>query len=178
MTGSPGKWPWKNHSVAVTPLSPTIRFASASYSTIRSTSRNGQRCGISASISRVLWTVPAGASVSGWVVVSVTGSSGAMGTRLGCRSEPGSALGMFHTLHATARPAPLARAASRATGGGQERRRPDAVQQVRRHLALEERLVAEQRLVDRDVGGDPLDQQLVKRHLAARDRDLPIRAPD
>ena len=27
MTGRPGKWPWKNHSVAVTPLSPTIRFA-------------------------------------------------------------------------------------------------------------------------------------------------------
>ena len=55
MTGRPGKWPWKNHSVAVTPLIPTIRFASASYSTIRSTSRNGQRCGISASISRVVW---------------------------------------------------------------------------------------------------------------------------
>ena len=28
MTGRPGKWPWKNHSVAVTPLIPTIRFAS------------------------------------------------------------------------------------------------------------------------------------------------------
>jgi len=45
---------WKNHSVAVTDLSPTIRLASASYSTIRSTSRNGQRCGISCSICRVV----------------------------------------------------------------------------------------------------------------------------
>ena len=58
MTGRPGKWPWKNHSVAVTALSPTIRSASGSYSTIRSTSRNGQRCGMSASISRVVWTIP------------------------------------------------------------------------------------------------------------------------
>ena len=65
MTGRPGKWPWKNHSVAVTPLIPTIRFASASYSTIRSTRRNGQRCGISASISRVVWIVAGGASVTG-----------------------------------------------------------------------------------------------------------------
>ncbi len=56
MTGSPGKWPWKNHSVAVTALTPTMRCASGSYSSIRSTSRNGQRCGMSASISRVVWT--------------------------------------------------------------------------------------------------------------------------
>src|SRR3990172_11640025 len=57
MTGKPGKWPWKNHSVAVTPFWPTIRCAAASYSTMRSTSRNGQRCGMSASISRVVWIV-------------------------------------------------------------------------------------------------------------------------
>jgi hypothetical protein len=58
MTGTPGKWPWKNHSVAVTPLSPTIRCAAGSYSTMRSTSRKGQRWGISVSISRVVWTTP------------------------------------------------------------------------------------------------------------------------
>jgi len=38
-------------------LIPTIRFASASYSTIRSTRRIGQRCGISAWISAVEWIV-------------------------------------------------------------------------------------------------------------------------
>ena len=57
ITGRPGKWPWKNHSVAATPLIPTIRFASASYSTIRSTRRIGQRCGIRAWISAVEWIV-------------------------------------------------------------------------------------------------------------------------
>src|ERR1700690_2468722 len=50
MIGWPGKWPWKNHSVAVTDFRPTIRLASTSYSTMRSTSRNGQRCGMSFSI--------------------------------------------------------------------------------------------------------------------------------
>ena len=92
ITGSPGKWPWKNHSVAVTALIPTIRCASGSYSTIRSTRRNGQRCGMSPSISRVVCTtlvveaapaVVASAVESGdtavtgvvAVVVSVTGSS-------------------------------------------------------------------------------------------------------
>src|SRR5450759_4352055 len=54
MIGWPGKWPWKNHSVAVTDLSPTMRLASTSYSTMRSTRRKGQRCGISFSIWRVV----------------------------------------------------------------------------------------------------------------------------
>ena len=53
MTGRPGKWPWKNHSVAVTALIPTIRFSAGSYSTIRSTRRNGQRCGMRPSITVV-----------------------------------------------------------------------------------------------------------------------------
>ena len=39
----------------------------------------------------------------------------------------------------------------------------DAVEQVRRHPALEERLVGEQRLVDRDVRDEALDDQLVER---------------
>src|SRR4051794_3712208 len=86
ITGSPGKWPAKNHSVAVTALSPTMRWADGSYSTIRSTSRNGWRCGIRRSISRVVWTVPGAArasreavvgGVSAVVAMSVTkGSSG------------------------------------------------------------------------------------------------------
>src|ERR1019366_10486369 len=62
MTGSPGKWPWKNHSVALTALIPTIHRAPSSYSMIRSTRRNGQRCGISPSISRVVWTMAGAAS--------------------------------------------------------------------------------------------------------------------
>src|ERR1035437_8017125 len=71
MIGWPGKWPWKNHSVAVTDLSPTIRLAAGSYSTIRSTSRNGQRCGRSCWISRVermvVWavSVTVGSSIGG-----------------------------------------------------------------------------------------------------------------
>src|ERR1035437_9645443 len=72
MIGWPGKCPWKNHSVAVPDLRPTIRFASASYSTIRSTSRNGQRCGISFSIWRVVRMVLLVVLVA---AVSVTGGS-------------------------------------------------------------------------------------------------------
>src|ERR1035437_1076142 len=69
--GWPGKWPWKNHSVAVTDFSPTIRLASTSYSTIRSTRRNGQRCGISFSIWRVVRMISlATGSVTGRLLVS------------------------------------------------------------------------------------------------------------
>src|SRR5450759_2447442 len=64
MIGWPWKWPWKNHSVAVTDLRPTMRLAAGSYSTIRSTSRNGQRCGMSFSISRVERTVATAVSVT------------------------------------------------------------------------------------------------------------------
>src|SRR5258708_15148921 len=56
-TGRPGKWPFAHQSDAVIAFVPTIRFAAASYSTMRSTIRIGQRCGISASISRVVWTI-------------------------------------------------------------------------------------------------------------------------
>src|SRR5687767_2590967 len=75
--GRPGKWPCAQNSVAAMPLMPTIRLASASYSMIRSTISIGQRCGISASISRVVCTVPGVASGS------VTGS----GSRSRRRSE-------------------------------------------------------------------------------------------
>ena len=40
ITGSPGKWPWKNGSFIVQFFSPTMRFPSV-YSVIRSTSKNG-----------------------------------------------------------------------------------------------------------------------------------------
>ena len=76
MTGSPGKCPPKNHSVAVTALRPTIRWASASYSTMPTTRRNGQRCGISAWISLLEWMV-AGVAC---------GDAGALGRRPGRRS--------------------------------------------------------------------------------------------
>jgi hypothetical protein len=53
----------------------TIRLASASYSTIRSMSRNGQRCGISASISRTVWIVVGTAGGEAVGAASVTGGS-------------------------------------------------------------------------------------------------------
>src|SRR5664279_1255534 len=85
MIGWPGKWPWKNHSVAVTDLRPTIRFASASYSTIRSTSRNGQRCGSNFSIWRVVRMVVlvAAVSVTGGSWVRVAGLAVARGDERG-----------------------------------------------------------------------------------------------
>src|SRR5512140_211507 len=52
MIGCPGKCPWKNGSLIVTFLMPTILFP-GSNSTIRSTSRNGYRCGNSSMISRI-----------------------------------------------------------------------------------------------------------------------------
>src|SRR3954451_3106293 len=78
MTGSPGKGPAKNHSYAVTAFCPTIRLASTSYSTIRSTSRNGHRCGMRASISRVVWTTgdPGGAEPDAPGAASAGGSIG------------------------------------------------------------------------------------------------------
>ena len=127
MTGRPGKWPWAHHSVAVTPLIPTIRFASASYSTIRSTMRIGQRCGMSASISRVVWTV----SVTGglrfgsvWRCVGVEVRSG--------RRPPGR------------RRSPT-------------RSRRFVVIRPSRKVSL-----SEQRLVDLDVRGEAVDDELVE----------------
>ena len=51
ITGKSGKWPWKNGSSLVTFLIPTMR--SGSISTMRSTSRNGERCGRMARISLI-----------------------------------------------------------------------------------------------------------------------------
>ena len=59
---------------------------------------------------------------------------------------------------------------SRPRGGREERRAADAVEQVRGHPSLEERLAREQRPVDRDVRDDALDEQLVERDAAAGDR--------
>src|SRR5689334_15206553 len=170
ITGSPGKWPWKNHSVAVTPLRPTIRFASASYSTIRSTSRNGQRCGINASISRVVWTVPGWASGSvagvggGAVAVSVTWDSKSSGQVCRATGWP--------------RGRVLAGTHSRPCRGREDRRSADPVEQVRRHLAVEEGVRSEQRPVDRDVRHDALEQEVVERDAGPGDRRLAGRAPD
>src|SRR6185369_9805285 len=157
ITGRPGKWPWKYHSLAVTPLIPTIRFASASYSTMRSTSRNGQRCGISASISRVEW------------MVSVTGDSRTGGGQCGW-SPPRRARRSVQVC--TTSPG------SRSRRRGEECRAPDAVEQVRGHPSLEERLVRQERLVDRDVGDEAIDDQLVECDPATGDRGRPVRAPD
>src|SRR5436190_20343621 len=156
-TGRPGKWPWKYHSPAVTPLRPTIRFASASYSTMRSTSRNGHRCGIRASISRVVWTG------------SVTGDS---------RTGEGQSAGSRRPYGVWSVQVCTAWQESRSRRRGEEGRAPDAVQEVGRHTALEERLVGEQRLVDRHVGHDALDHELVERHPAACDRGGAVGAPD
>src|SRR3990170_6434227 len=120
------------------PLIPTIRFASASYSTIRSTMRIGQRCGMSASISRVVWTV------------SVTGR-----LRFGLGSSGGSGPG----------------------GGRQEGGAPEPVEEVRRHPAVEECLVEEQRLVDLDVRREAVHDELVESSPAASDRGRPVRSP-
>src|SRR5512147_2424547 len=136
MTGRFGKWPWKNHSPAVTPLSPTIRFASWSYSTIRSTSRNGQRCGIRAWISAVVWMVWVTGS-SGWVARLGTLAPSVEGRD---RRQRGSACRCASGIGG--------RAPSSAGRGGKEGGTPHPVEQVGRHPALEERLVEEHRLVD------------------------------
>src|SRR3954468_8670700 len=160
-TGSRGKWPWKNPSLAVTPLMPTIRFASASYSTILSTNRKGQRCGIRASISRIVWTV------------SVTGSS-----RAG-RGECGGGV-----WRATSRSVQVCTATSRPPPGSRTRRRgqeglaADAIEHVRRHPTGEERFVLEHRLVDGHVGDQALDDQLVEGDPRAGDGRRPVRPPD
>src|SRR6185369_17276720 len=191
-TGRPGKWPWKNHSVAATPLIPTIRFASASYSTIRSTSRIGQRCGIRASISAVEWIVVDAAAlteVGGWelgsaggvdgvpVAASVTGSS-RWGSQCAARRARRAAGWVQVRIWVQARTAPGAPSTSRPGSRREERGGPHAVEQVRRHPALEERLAREQRLVDRDVRDESLDHQLAEGDMAALDRGGPGRAPD
>src|SRR5665811_468366 len=151
MTGIPGKWPWKNHSVAVTALRPTIRRASASYSSIRSTSRNGQRCGISASISRVVWM----ASVTTGSAAGVGKSSGKSGMSGGAAGRGGSS-------------APR----------GEERRGPDAIDQVRGHPALDERGVLQEGAVEGTVRDDAVHDQLVEGGLGAGDRGRPVMPPD
>src|SRR5439155_4369488 len=132
MTGRPGKWPCAHHSVAVTPLMPTIRFASGSYSTIRSTISIGQRCGISASISRVEWIVP-------WKGVSAI---------------PGAGVGLARVS--------VIGTSSRSRRRCEERPAPHPVEEVRRHVAVEEGLVPEECLVDLDVRREALDEELVE----------------
>src|SRR5215212_9416109 len=169
MTGRPGKWPWKNHSVAATPLMPTIRFAASSYSTMRSTRRIGQRCGINASISRVEWIVAGfvgAASATGAVAVSVTGNSMGLGSVWRPR---GSACG---------RACAGTQARSHSGGRREEGGRTDPVEEIRRHPPLQERLARQQRLVDRNVRHEALDEQLVECDTAAFDRGLTGGAPD
>ena len=146
MTGRPGKWPWKNHSVAVTPLSPTIRFASGvvlddPVDEEERPAMRDQRLDLAGRVDRRRRGVAAAAVAGGGHGVG-HGSSGASvavsplrGRRRGvvCRSASRGA----------------ANGASRSRGGREERGAADAVEQVRRHPALEERLVGEQRPVDR-----------------------------
>src|SRR3954452_5853265 len=70
------------------------------------------------------------------------------------------------------------RSGSRPGGGGEEGRGADAIEQVGRHPALEERLAAEQRLVDRDVRDEAVDDELVEGDPPALDRGFAIRRPD
>src|SRR4249919_1046964 len=155
-TGNPGKCPWKYHSLAVTPLMPTIRFASGSYSTIRSTSRNGQRCGIRASISRVVWMVSVtGNSRSG------RGQSAGSGRRYASRS--------VQVCTAQAHRPPGSRSRRR----GQEGLAADAIEPVRGHPAGQGRLLGEHRVVDGDVGHESLDDELVERDARPGDGGRP-----
>ena len=56
ITGSPGKWPWKNGSLMVTFFRPTIRSSGTS-SMILSTRTKGYRCGRNSMIFRTSHTV-------------------------------------------------------------------------------------------------------------------------
>src|SRR3954454_2240099 len=183
MTGRPGKCPWKNHSVAVTALMPTIRFSAGSYSTIRSTRRNGHRCGMSPS----MILVENGAAIEGsapmvWVVASVTAGSGcgrdecAAGRPDATRDSMQGCIARARRPGATRRPGPGSTSCARLRG--EERGATDAIEQVRRELALEERLGGEQRAMDLHVGHDTLDDELVERRPATRDRRLSRRPPD
>ena len=158
MTGRPGKWPWKNHSVAVTPLIPTIRFASASYSTIRSTSRNGQRCGIrrldlAGRMDRCSVTGGSGAVRA----LSLAASGAPQRRTVVCRYAPSHA----HARAAAARKAALP-----------TRSRRFVVIRPSRNVSLREH-----RLVDGDVGRQALDDELVEGDAAAGDGGRPVRAP-
>ncbi len=143
MTGRPGKWPWKNHSVAVTALIPTIRFASGSYSTIRSTSRNGQRCGMSASISRVVWIVVGAGPPE--AEAEASGSAGAVEASAASWSVTGGSMCAEGKGKSDGSGGPLSSAFRRGKEGGAA----DPVEQVGRHPALEEGLVAQEGAVDR-----------------------------
>ena len=163
MTGRPGKWPWKNHSVAVTPLSPTIRFASGSYSTIRSTSRNGQRCGISASISRGRVDGLGHGRLQRRVAVSLGVGRGVPCGAV-CAGLHRSSLGHepAHDRAAAARKAALPTRSSRLV-----------VIRPSRNASLP----SSARWIG-DVGDEAVDDELVERGAAARDRRRPVRAPD
>ena len=113
MTGRPGKWPWTHHSVAVTPLIPTIRLAVG-----------------------VVLDDPVDQQDRPAVRDERLDLAGRV-DRAGCRQ------GVGHRS---------VRSGLRPRRRGEERRAPDAVEQVGRHAPLEERLVVEQRPVDRDVG--------------------------
>src|SRR5512146_2145669 len=165
ITGRPRTWPWKNHSVAVTALRPTIRFASGSYSTIRSTSRNGQRCGMRPSISRTECTAPGVAdalSAADGGLASVTG-----GSRKGrgkC-AVPRAGTGRRSLQGCSGE-------ASCALRPGEEGGAADPVQQVGGEPAVQERLRDQQRLVDLGVGDHALDDELAQRGAPAGDARL------
>src|SRR4051812_19001925 len=101
---------------------------------------------MSASISRVVWTV------------SVTGNSWADSRWAGgpqC-GRPWSGRAGRSVQVCTTAPRSCARR------GREERRAPDPIEEVRGHPALEERLVRQEGLVDRHVGHDALEHELVE----------------
>src|SRR5690348_3896935 len=63
-------------------------------------------------------------------------------------------------------------------GGGEEGRRPHAIEEIGGHPTFEEGLAREQRLVDRHVRHEAVDDELLERDLAALDRGLARRCPD
>src|SRR3954451_24252803 len=192
ITGNPGKWPWKNHSVAVTALIPTIRFAPGSYSMIRSTSRNGQRCGISASISRTLWTGPAAAAsagarsagvappgpeLPGGDVVSAVAVSVIGGSRGTSANSVPPARGGGRGLACRAARGDGGAASCGTLRGREEGGAADPVEEVRGEPPFQERLGREQGAVDRRVGDDAVEDELLERRLPACDGALARRRP-
>src|SRR4051794_29716192 len=163
---------------------PTIRFSAGSYSTIRSTRRNGHRCGMSPS----MILVENGAAIEGsaamvWVVASVTAGSGcgrdecAAGRPDATRDSMQGCIarGLRVRRIASSRPR---RGASCPRLGGEERGAAHAIEEVGREPPVEERLGGEQRAMDLHVGHNALDHELVEGGSAPGDRRLAGRTPD
>src|SRR3954468_14885440 len=167
MTGRSGKWPWKYHSVAVTAFSPRMYWRAGSYSTIRSTIRIGQRCGISFWISAVDRTTPSRCSgLSALPVPWAAGGVGDVSTPI--RSVAGASVkkASWH---------------SHRSGRGrrvQERGAADPVEQIGCEFSAEEGFVLQQGSMQRQVRHQTVNNYLVECVARASDRLVPVTAPD